>query len=430
MKNIISVVGLGYVGMPIAVAFAERGQSVIAFDINKEKVDLYKKGIDPTNEVGNIRLSKVQNINFTSNERDLAPSNFYIVAVPTPVRADKVPDLTPIIEATKIIAKYIQKGDYIVYESTVYPGATEEICVPILEKISKLKFCKDFKVGYSPERINPGDHAHRLEKIVKVVSGCDMESLDKITSIYEIVIDAGVYKASSIKVAEAAKVIENTQRDLNIAFMNELSIIFDRLGIDTLEVLEAAGTKWNFLNFRPGLVGGHCIGVDPYYLTYKAQTAGYHPQIILAGRRLNDGMGKVIAEKTIKKLIKNSITIKGSKVLIMGLTFKENCADLRNSKVIDIIKELKDYEVDVRVTDPIANKSEALKEYGIKLDDIESIKNVDAVVIAVAHDYFKQIDEKKFRSLFRNELQKLTIIDVKSILDREKFIGDFDLWRL
>jgi UDP-N-acetyl-D-galactosamine dehydrogenase len=426
----ISLIGLGYVGMPIAVAFAEKGQDVIGFDINQSKVELYKKGIDPTNEVGNERLSKVNNILFTSDEKELDNSNFFIVAVPTPVREDKVPDLSPVVGATKVVARHLKKGDYVVFESTVYPGATEEVCVPLLEEISGLKFCEDFKVGYSPERINPGDHVHRLETIVKVVSGCDEESLEKIAKVYEIVIDAGVYKASSLKVAEAAKVIENTQRDLNIAFMNELSIIFDKMGVDTLEVLEAAGTKWNFLNFRPGLVGGHCIGVDPYYLTYKAQTIGYHPQIILAGRRLNDGMGKVIAEKTIKNLIKNEITIKGSKVLVMGLTFKEDCPDLRNSKVIDVIHELEDYGCEVIVTDPLADKEEAYHEYKVNLVDFDELKDIDAIVLAVAHKEYKQLSSDEYKNLYNKNNDKLTLLDVKSILDRSKFSDDFDIWRL
>ncbi|MFH5881255.1 nucleotide sugar dehydrogenase [Liberiplasma polymorphum] len=430
MKNRISVIGLGYVGLPIAVTFAERGEDIIGFDISKEKIEQYNEGIDPTKEVGNTRLSQVKNIIFTNDENDLNNSNFFIIAVPTPVRDDKVPDLSPLIGATNLVARHLKKGDYIVFESTVYPGATEEVCVPILEKISGLKFCRDFKVGYSPERINPGDRVHRLETIVKVVSGCDDESLEKIAEIYEIVIDAGVYKASSIKVAEAAKVIENTQRDLNIAFMNELSIIFDKLNIDTLEVLEAAATKWNFLNFRPGLVGGHCIGVDPYYLTYKAQTIGYHPQMILAGRRLNDGMGKVIAERTIKNLIKNGVTIKGSKVLVMGLTFKENCPDLRNSKVIDIINELNDYGVEVLVTDPIANSIEAKREYGVGLVELNKINDVDGVIIAVAHKEYETLLSADYKKLYKTNLDKFTLIDVKSILLRNSYDNKFDIWRL
>jgi len=426
----ISIIGLGYVGLPIAIAFADRGESIIGFDINSEKVNLYKNGIDPTNEVGNEHLSSVSNILFTSNEKDLDCSNFYIIAVPTPVRDDKVPDLTPVIGATRTVAKHLNKGDYVVFESTVYPGATEEVCVPLLEELSGLKFCKDFKVGYSPERINPGDKVHRLETIVKVVSGCDQESLDTIAKVYEKVIDAGVYKASSIKVAEAAKVIENTQRDLNIAFMNELSIIFDKLNIDTLEVLEAAGTKWNFLNFRPGLVGGHCIGVDPYYLTYKAQSIGYHPQMILSGRRLNDGMGKLIAERTIKNLINNGATIKGSRVLVMGLTFKEDCPDLRNSKVIDVINELTDYGVDVLVTDPLADKKEAMAEYKVDLIDLESASDLDAIILAVAHKDYKSMKMDQFKKMFKENLEKCTLIDVKSIIDNNSFSDDFDVWRL
>lgn len=426
----ITIIGLGYVGMPIAVAFAEKGEEIIGFDINQEKVDLYNQGIDPTNEVGNDRLTKVKNIIFTTDESKLDESNFFIVAVPTPVREDKVPDLSPVIGATKTVARHLKKGDYVVFESTVYPGATEEVCVPLLEEISGLKFCKDFKVGYSPERINPGDHVHRLETIVKVVSGCDEESLDIIAKVYEKVIDAGVYRASSIKVAEAAKVIENTQRDLNIAFMNELSIIFDKMNIDTLEVLKAAGTKWNFLNFRPGLVGGHCIGVDPYYLTYKAQTLGYHPQMILAGRRLNDGMGKLVAEKTIKNLIKNGVTVKGSKILVMGLTFKEDCPDLRNSKVIDVINELKDYGSEVYVSDPIAEKEEAYHEYGVKLVTLDEIDKVDAIVLAVAHKEYKEMKPSNFNNLYKKNLDKMTLIDVKSVIDQKEFDEKFDIWRL
>lgn len=425
----ISIIGLGYVGMPIAVAFAEKGQNVIGFDINQDKVDLYKKGIDPTNEVGDERLSKVINILFTTNENELDNSNFFIVAVPTPVSPDKVPNLGAVIGASKTVARHLKKGDYVVFESTVYPGATEEICVPILEKISGLKFIDDFKVGFSPERINPGDQVHRLETIVKVVSGCDDESLEKIANIYELVIDAGVYRASSIKVAEAAKVIENTQRDINIAFMNELSIIFDLMDIDTKEVLKAAGTKWNFLNFTPGLVGGHCIGVDPYYLTYKAQTLGYHPQMILAGRRLNDGMGKLIAEKTVKNMIKNGIKIKGSNVLVMGLTFKEDCPDLRNSKVADIINELIDYGINVMVTDPLANKEEAKYEYNVDLVNIKEVNNSDAVILAVAHKEYKEMSSPEFSKIY-NKVCLKTLIDVKSILDLTKFDNTFDIWKL
>lgn len=426
----IAIIGLGYVGLPIAVAFAERGKKVIGFDVSKDKIELYKKGIDPTKEIGNKRLRETRNIIYTNNEKELKKSDFYIVAVPTPISEDKVPNLTPLINATKCIARHLEKGDYVVYESTVFPGATEEICVPLLEKISGLKFCKDFKVGYSPERINPGDHIHRLESIVKVVSGCDKESLEKIASVYEIVIDVGVFRASSIKVAEAAKVIENTQRDLNIAFMNELSIIFDKMNIDTLEVLETAGTKWNFLNFRPGLVGGHCIGVDPYYLTYKAQMIGYNPQIILAGRRLNDGMGKVVADKTIKKLIKNGIKIKGSKVLVMGLTFKEDCPDLRNSKVIDIIHELRDYGVEVLVTDSIADSKEAFIEYKVNLVKVDEVNDVDAIILAVAHKEYKNMNVQDFEFLYREDLASFTLIDVKSIINRSDFKGKFEIWRL
>ncbi len=429
-KLTIALIGLGYVGMPIAVTFAERGVNVIGFDLNSEKINLYKQGIDPTKEVGNDRISKVKNILFTSDENDLDKANFYIVAVPTPVLKDKMPDLKPVVSASETVGRHIKKGDYVVFESTVYPGVTEDICLPIIEKLSGLKSVTDFKIGYSPERINPGDPVHRLETITKVVSGCDKESLEYIAEVYSIVIDAGVYKASSIKVAEAAKVIENTQRDINIAFMNELSIIFDLMGIDTKEVLEAAGTKWNFLKFTPGLVGGHCIGVDPYYLTYKAQTLGYHPQIILAGRRLNDGMGKLIAEKTVKKMISQGIQIKDSKVLIMGLTFKEDCPDLRNSKVEDIINELKEYGVNVVVVDPHANSDEAYREYKVNLEKIENIKNVDAIVLAVAHKEYREMPLSDFKKLYKDSLNKKILIDVKSIINKEEAKEYFDLWRL
>ncbi|MBI9008553.1 MAG: nucleotide sugar dehydrogenase [Tenericutes bacterium] len=426
----IALIGLGYVGMPIAVSFAEKGQKVIGFDINKEKVELYKAGVDTTQEIGNERLSKVKNIVFTSDEKDLNDCTFYIVAVPTPVTVDKIPDLSPVIGATEIVARHLKKDDYVVFESTVYPGATEEICVPLLEKISGLRFKRDFKVGYSPERINPGDKEHRLETIVKIVSGCDAISLDKIASVYELVIEAGVYRASSIKVAEAAKVIENTQRDINIAFMNELSIIFDMMNIDTMEVLEAAGTKWNFLKFRPGLVGGHCIGVDPYYLTYKAQSLGYHPQMILAGRKLNDDMGKLIAINTIKQMIKSGIKVLGSKVLVMGLTFKENCPDLRNSKVIDIVRELQDYGVEVVISDPIANLTEAKHVYDIDLVKLNELKQNDAIIIAVAHEEFLKLEVNDFNRFFKSDLKIKNIIDVKSILKLSDFSDIFKIWRL
>ena len=426
----ISIIGLGYVGLPLAVAFAEKGKKIIGFDLNCKKIDSYKKGIDLTKEVGNQRLSSIENLRFTCDETELEKTNIFIIAVPTPIKMDKTPDLEPIKKATKMVSKYLKKNDTVIYESTVYPGTTEEICVPILQTQSGLKYIHDFKVGYSPERINPGDKKHRLENITKVVSGCDDESTKNISNLYNEIIKAGIYEAPSIKVAEAAKVIENTQRDLNIAFINELSLIFDKLQIDTNEVLKAAGTKWNFLNFKPGLVGGHCIGVDPYYLTYKANLIGYKPKIILAGRELNDGMAKIVARKMIKNLIKNNIKIKNSRVLIMGLTFKEDCPDLRNSKVKDIIEELREFGVDVYVTDPIANYNESKKEYGIELVPLNEVKDIDGIIIAVGHSSYKNLKPKDIQKLFLNNLNKYTIVDIKSILEQKKFNAKFDIWRL
>ncbi len=423
----IALIGLGYVGLPIAHAFAKKGLDVIGFDVNPNKIESYKKGVDPTEEVGEEELKKVNTLYYTSDENDLDKANFFIVAVPTPVREDKTPDLLPVIKASETVSRHLKKGDYVVFESTVYPGVTEDICLPILEK-SGLKGNIDFKYGYSPERINPGDKVHRLNTITKVVSGSDEEALNYIGEVYSIVVDAGVYKAKSIKVAEAAKVIENSQRDINIAFMNELAIIFDLLGINTKDVLDAASTKWNFLRFTPGLVGGHCIGVDPYYLTYKAQSLGYHPQVILSGRRINDNMGKWIAEKTIKQMIKNDISIKNSKVLIMGLTFKENCPDLRNSKVVDIIDELKAYGVNPIVTDPLASSEEAINEYKIELTKLKDVRDVDAIIIAVAHNEYKEISKEIFKSLYKKEINKPLLIDVKSITSFND--EEFDCWRM
>jgi UDP-N-acetyl-D-glucosamine/UDP-N-acetyl-D-galactosamine dehydrogenase len=394
----ISLVGLGYVGMPIAVAFAKK-VDVIGFDVNKQKIELYNNGIDPTKEVGN-EVIKNTTVEFTSDESKLREAKFHIVAVPTPVREDRTPDLTPVESASRTLGKNLTKGSIVVFESTVYPGVTEDICVPILEKESGLICGVDFTVGYSPERINPGDHEHRLETIIKVVSGMDKETLDIIAKVYELVVDVGVYKAESIKVAEAAKVIENSQRDINIAFMNELSIIFNKMGIDTKAVLEAAGTKWNFLKFSPGLVGGHCIGVDPYYLTYKAEQEGYHSQIILSGRKINDDMGKYIAESTVKKMIKANKQINGAKVVIFGVTFKENCPDVRNTKVVDVIKELEEYGVDVKVVDPAADKDDLWHEYRINLCKVEDIKEMDAVIFAVPHDEFKAIQLEDVKRMF------------------------------
>ncbi|NLC95407.1 MAG: nucleotide sugar dehydrogenase [Bacilli bacterium] len=426
----IALIGLGYVGLPIAISFAERGINTIGFDVNKHKIELYQQGIDPTHEVGNEKIKNTKNIIYTSDEKKLDNANFFIVAVPTPVSEDKMPDLNPVISATKIVARHLKQGDYVVYESTVYPGVTEEVCLPLLEEISGLKLNIDFKLGYSPERINPGDPVHRLNNIIKVVSGSDKEALEHIANVYSIVVDAGVHKASSIKVAEAAKVIENAQRDINIAFVNELALIFDKMGIDTKEVLEAAGTKWNFLKFTPGLVGGHCIGVDPYYLTYKAQILGYHPQVILAGRRINDGMGKFIAEKCVKKMIAQEIPIKNATVAVLGLTFKENCPDIRNSKVYDIISELKEYGINVLVTDPLADKEEAKKEYDVNLVELDNIKEVDAVIIAVSHKEYTNLSLDKIKSLYKNTHNKKVLIDVKAIINKEEAQADFDIWRL
>ena len=425
-KEKLSLIGLGYVGMPIAVAFAKKVQ-VIGFDINDSKVRMYKKGVDMTREVGDEAL-KETTVDFTSDASRLREAKFHIVAVPTPVNNDHTPDLTPVESATRTLGKNLTKGSIVVYESTVYPGVTEDICVSILEKESGLKCGIDFKVGYSPERINPGDKVHRLETIVKIVSGMDKESLEEIAKTYELVVEAGVHRAESIKVAEAAKVIENSQRDINIAFMNELSIIFNKMGIDTQSVLKAAGTKWNFLKFYPGLVGGHCIGVDPYYLTYKAEQLGYHSQVILSGRRINDDMGKYVAENAVKNLIKADKNIKGAKVAILGITFKENCPDTRNSKVVDIIKELKEYEINPIVVDPVADKEEAKKLYGIQLDTMDKLVDLDALIIATSHEEFKKITMKEFDKMFKN---KKVIVDVKGILDREEYQkANYNYWRL
>ncbi len=426
----ISVVGLGYVGLPIAVAFAKKVE-VLGFDVNAKKIELYKSGIDPTKEVGDEAI-KETTVDFTSDASRLKEAKFHIVAVPTPIKADKTPDLSIVEAATKTVAQNLTKGSIVVYESTVYPGVTEDICIPILEKESGLKLGVDFKVGYSPERINPGDKVNRLETIVKVVSGSDEESLDIIAKVYELVVEAGVHRASSIRVAEAAKVIENAQRDINIAFMNELSIIFNKMGIDTQSVLAAAGTKWNFLKFYPGLVGGHCIGVDPYYLTYKADQIGYHSQVILSGRRINDNMGKYVAENIIKQMIKADQNLKTAKVAILGFTFKENCPDTRNTRVIDIIDELKEYGITPLVVDPVADQEEAFEEYGITFNTLAEVKDVDTLVITVAHEEFKQIDIKKFEGMFKStNNENKVLVDVKGILNREYFeSSNYKYWRL
>lgn len=424
----LAVIGLGYVGLPIAVAFAKT-VDVIGFDISENKINLLKSGIDPTKEVGDNAVSETT-VAFTADERGLREAKFHIVAVPTPVKADNTPDLNPVESACEVLGRNLAEGSIVVFESTVYPGVTEEICVPILERQSRMKCGVGFKVGYSPERINPGDKEHRLETIVKVVSGMDGESLNIIAGVYGLVVAAGVHKAESIKVAEAAKVIENSQRDINIAFMNELSIIFNKMGIDTKSVLEAAGTKWNFLKFTPGLVGGHCIGVDPYYLTYKAEQIGYHSEIILSGRRINDNMGKFVAENIIKLLIKADVVIQSAKVAVLGFTFKENCPDSRNTKVIDIIKELSEYGITPLVADPIADTSEAKREYGVEFTPLESIKDMDAVVLAVAHNEF-MANESDIRKLYRENCRKKVLIDIKGMFDRKEFerLG-YLYWRL
>lgn len=426
-KSKLSVIGLGYVGLPIAVAFSKK-VDVIGFDINTNKIALYKSGIDPTHEVGgeSVVASKIK---FTSNEKELQNALFHVVAVPTPVNKDHTPDLTPVIEATKIIARNLKKGSIIVYESTVYPGVTEDICRPILEGGSNLRYMEDFKIGYSPERINPGDRVHRLENIIKVVSGCDEESLDNIAKIYSLIVEAGVYKAENIRVAEAAKVIENSQRDINIAFMNELSIIFNKMGIDTKSVLETAGTKWNFIKFSPGLVGGHCIGIDPYYLTYKAEELGYHSQIILSGRRINDDMGKYVAENIVKNLIKANKTVKEAKVAILGFTFKENCPDTRNTKVIDIVNELREYGIEPVIIDPVADADEAKRLYGVVFCNIDSIRNMDAVVIAVAHAEFLNLTISEIGNFFDDD--RKVLVDIKGLLDRKMYeAAGYNYWRL
>lgn len=426
----IALIGLGYVGMPIAVEFAKH-VDVIGFDLNKDKINLYKSGVDPTNEVGDDIIKKTT-VEFTSDDKKLKEAKFHIVAVPTPVNLDKTPDLTPVEGASVIVGRNLTKGSIVVYESTVYPGVTEDICIPILEKESGLKCGIDFKVGYSPERINPGDKIHTLEKIVKIVSGIDNDSLEEIAKVYEIVIKAGVHRASSIKVAEAAKVVENSQRDINIAFMNELAMVFDRMGISTNEVIEAMNTKWNALKFYPGLVGGHCIGVDPYYFIYEAERLGYHSQIIMSGRKINDGMGKFIADAIIKKLILANKVVKEAKVAILGLTFKENCPDIRNSKVEDIINRLREYGIDPIIVDPQANSEEVYHEYRVKLTKLNDVKNMDCLVFAVAHDEFRNIDIEKIDSFFGDfQNNEKIIIDVKSIIDKEKIkkIG-YSYWSL
>jgi UDP-N-acetyl-D-galactosamine dehydrogenase len=425
--EVVAVVGLGYVGLPLAVEFGKKGRT-IGFDLSATKVENYKRFVDPTGEVSTDELKEARHLEVTTDPAMLAQADYIVVAVPTPVDIAHNPDFTPLEGASKTVGTNLKHGAIVVYESTVYPGATEEVCIPLLEKYSGMKWKEDFHVGFSPERINPGDKEHRLTTILKVVSGDDEETLERVAGLYESVVTAGVHRASSIKVAEAAKVIENTQRDLNIALMNELAIIFDKIDIDTLEVLKAAGTKWNFLPFRPGLVGGHCIGVDPYYLTHKAEMIGYHPQVILAGRRINDGMAKFVAEKTVKSMISSGFHVKGSKVNVVGLTFKENCPDLRNSKVADIVHELESYGCDVHVHDPVADAGEAQHEYGIKLESWDSLPKADALIVAVPHQ------EVLARSLidFESKLNESgCFIDVKSQFDPKAIReAGFCVWRL
>ena len=425
----LALVGLGYVGMPIAHAFAKKGIYVIGYDLNKEKIELYKSGIDPTREVGNEEIRKTK-INFTYDERDLKNAKFIIIAVPTPVNTDHTPDLTPVIKASEIVGRNLVSGSIVVYESTVYPGCTENVCIPILEKQSGLKCGTDFKVGYSPERINPGDKVHRLENIHKIVSGIDEDALDEIKAVYDLVIEVGTHPVSNLRTAEAVKVVENSQRDINIAFMNELAMVFDRMDIDTNEVIDGMNTKWNALGFRPGLVGGHCIGVDPYYFTYEAEILGYHSQIILNGRIVNDGMGAYIADASIKMMIKSGQAPKRSNVVILGLTFKENCPDIRNSKVNDIIKCLNKYGIEPKIVDPWANEKETMHEYGIGLTKIEDIKNADCVIVAVAHNEFRKMGLEGVLELF-GEKKERVLIDVKGIykIDDLKKSG-VQWWRL
>lgn len=411
----LSLVGLGYVGMPIAVAFAKKGLNVIGFDLNAEKIKLYQSGIDPTKEVGDEAIQQTT-VEFTSDETRLREAKFHIVAVPTPVNTDHTPDLTPVIGASEIVGRNLTKGSIVVYESTVYPGCTEDICVPILEKESGLKCGEDFKVGYSPERINPGDKVHRLENIHKIVSGMDAESLEEIRNVYNTVIEVGTYPVSNIRTAEAVKVVENSQRDINIAFMNELAMVFDRMDIDTNEVVDGMNTKWNALGFRPGLVGGHCIGVDPYYFTYQAEKLGYHSQIILNGRIVNDSMGRYVADAAIKQMIAVGQAPKKSKVVILGLTFKENCPDTRNSKVADIIRRLNEYAIDPIVVDPWASERDAMREYGVTLTKLEEVRDADCVIVAVAHEQFRSLDLNGLKKLFKSgKDEEKVLIDVKGL---------------
>lgn len=427
----LSLIGLGYVGMPIAIAFAKKGIDVIGFDLNKAKIEQYKNGFDPTMEVGN-EVIKNTTVYFTSDEADLKKAKFHIVAVPTPVNTDHTPDLTPVIGASEIVGRNLTKGSYVVFESTVYPGCTEDVCVPILERESGLKCGVDFKVGYSPERINPGDKVHRLENITKIVSGCDEEALQVIKSVYDIVIEVGTYPVSNIRTAEAVKVVENSQRDINIAFMNELAMAFDKMDIDTNEVVDGMNTKWNALGFRPGLVGGHCIGVDPYYFTYQAEKLGYHSQIILNGRIVNDSMGKFVADAAVKQMIKVGKAPAKSKVVILGLTFKENCPDTRNSKVSDVYNSLIEYGIKPVVIDPWASERDAKHEYNIDLMPLEEAKGADCIILAVAHNEFKQLGLNKLSEMFKDMPQsEKVLIDVKGLYSiKDLNESGLSFWRL
>lgn len=430
-KEKIAVVGLGYVGMPIAVAFAKKIDT-IGFDIDKEKIEKYKSGTDPTNEVGDEAIRNTTLV-FTSDETELKQAKFFIVAVPTPINSDKTPNLAPVVSASEVVGRNLSKGSVIVYESTVYPGVTEEVCAPILEKESGLICGKDFKIGYSPERINPGDKVHRLNNIKKIVSGMDTDTLEEIAKVYEMVVEAGVFRAGSIRVAEAAKVVENSQRDINIAFMNELAMVFDRMGIDTKEVVEAMNTKWNALGFYPGLVGGHCIGVDPYYFIYEAEKLGYHSQIILSGRKINDDMGRFVADAAIRKMILAGKAVKKAKVGIFGVTFKENCPDTRNSKVEDMIRRFEEYGIQPIVFDPVADKEDAYKEYGLHVHELTEATGLDCAVFAVAHKEFERFCRKDaLRQIFFSGLNKENvIIDVKGIFNKEELLkAGYQYWRL
>lgn len=431
-ESSLALVGLGYVGMPIAVAFAAKGLNVIGYDLNEAKINLYRSGIDPTNEVGSDVI-KTTTVEFTANEQRLQEASFFIVAVPTPINTDHTPDLSPVIGASEIVGRNLRKGAIVVYESTVYPGVTEDVCIPILEKMSGMKAGVDFKVGYSPERINPGDRVHRLENIRKIVSGMDAESLEEIKKVYDLVIEVGTYPVSSIKTAEAVKVVENSQRDINIAFMNELAMVFDRMGIDTNEVVDGMNTKWNALGFRPGLVGGHCIGVDPYYFTYEAEKLGYHSQIILNGRIVNDGMGQFVADAAIKQMIRAGLAPQKANVVILGLTFKENCPDTRNSKVDDILKRLNEYGIAPTVVDPWANERDAMKEYGVTLTALEDVRDADCVIVAVAHNEFRALTLEQIKRLFRKTTpdSAKVLIDVKGLYRiQELKASGLTYWRL